>query len=172
MAKCLISAWTEKDGNDLTDDKLIRINPAKPEFGSLMLVSPTVVIAPGGFLNKRNITGFIAGNVEDLKAVVSEYKLKAGMDYSKVFGEHKIITVEKLESECRADGKDGFRPKMNPTTEEELTCEGELIKRRTYIVQDSLEAVDVLIDHDREDEGVVVDPAQEEFAGAAKSGSK
>lgn len=169
MSKCLISAWTEKEGVDLSADKLIRINPAKPEFGSMMLVSPTVVIAPGGFLNKRNITGFIAGSVEDLKAVVDEYKLKAGMDYSKTFGEHKIITVEKLQSECREDGKDGFKAKINPTTEEELTCEGEPIMRRTYVVQDTPEAMtDVYIDHDREDDAVLADPAKQEFAGAVK----
>lgn len=162
--KCLVSQWMEKEGNLLSEDKLIRINEAKPEYGSMMLVSPTVEIAPGGFLNKRNKVAFIAGTVEDLKAVIEEYKLKAGTDYSKVFGEHKIITVEKLESEVGP--RDGFSEKINPTTEETLTCEGEPIMRRTYLVPETAEAVDTLIEHDREEDVVQADPSKVEFEKA------
>ena len=170
MNKVLISEWTVKDGNTLTEDKLIRINDNKPEYGSMMVSCQVREFAPGGFTNKRNKVAFIAGSVEDLKEMVKDDNLKAGTDFGKVYGAHKIITVEKLESEVGP--RDGFTVKKHgdpDRRDEVLTCGGEVIMRRTYLVPASNEQlVDILIDHDREEDAVAVtDPAVAEFSGAA-----
>jgi len=170
MNEVRVAAWQEKSGNTLTDDKLIRINDNKPEYGSMMVAQTVREFAPGGFTNKRNKVAFIAGTVEDLKEMVKENGLKADSDFGKAFGPHKIITVEKLESEVGP--RDGFSEKMNPTTEETLTSGGETIMRRTYLVPDASEAIDVLIAHDRAEDAVSVDPAIKEFQAAGKGGSK
>ena len=163
--KCLVTKWNEKEGNELTANGLIRINPNKTEFGSLMLMA-TVVSLSSGFLNKRNKVGFVVGSIEDLEAVIGEYKLKEGTDYSVAVSPHKIVTLERLESETPEN--QGFREKINPTTGEILTKNGETIMWKTEVVSESSDVVETLIQHDVA--GVpVADPAVEEFEGAAKT---
>ena len=162
--KCIVSKWEEKDGaNKLTANGLIRINDNKPEFGSLMLISQTVTVS-NGFLNKRNKVGFVTGRVEDLEDVIKSYRLKEGTDYSDVFGPHKIVTLEKVESEVPENM--GFREKINPTTEEVLTKDGEPIYWRTEVVPENSEIVDVLLQHDTEPVTATADPATAEFKEA------
>lgn len=163
--KCIVTKWNEKEGNELTSNGLIRINPNKPEFGSLMLLS-VVTSLSDGFLNKRTKVGFIVGNIEDLNATIKEYKLKEGTDYSVAVAPVKIVTIEKLESDVPEN--QGFRAKINPSNDEELTKDGELIMWKTEVIAESSEIVDTLIRHDRESDIPAVDPAMEEFTGAGK----
>ena len=92
--KLIVSKWEKKEGNDLSDNGLIRINPEKPEYGSLMLTSPVVTLG-NGFINKRTKVGFIVGTVEDIEAIIKEYGIKEGSNWSELFGTHRIVTLEK-----------------------------------------------------------------------------
>ncbi len=165
MNEVLITAWQEKEGNTLNESKLIRINDNKPEYGSMMVSVQTREFSFGGFTNPRTRVAFIAGTVEDLEKMIKQHKLEAGTNFSKKFGEHKIVTVEKLESEVGP--KSGFTTKMNPSTKEILTSGGETIMRRTYLVSATNEKVnDILIDHDKDEDAAAFDPAVEEFQAA------
>jgi len=169
--ECLVAKWQEKDGaNTLTAKGLIRINDNKPEFGSLMLVTPNVVTISNGFMNKRNRVGFITGRVEDLKEVIKHYKLKEGTDYSEKFGPHHIVTLEKLESEV--PDNQGYRVKINPQTEDELTKYGEAIYWKTEVVPEGSDIMNTFISHDREDDTGKIDAATEEFTGEAPKKKK
>lgn len=166
--KVFVTKWNEKEGNTLTENKLIRINDNKPEFGSLMLMSPVTELSPGGFLNKRNKVAFIVGRIEDLDATIKEFRLKEGTDFSVAVAPHRIVTLEKLESEVQEN--EYYREKINPTTGEILTKNGETIVWRTEVVAEESEIVDCKIVHDRAP--VTVDPAVAEFAGAASEEKK
>ena len=161
--KCIVSKWQEKEGNELTNNDLIRINTNKPEFGSLMLISQSVSLS-NGFLNKRNIVGFVTGRIEDLKEVIKSFGLKEGSDYSVVVGPHKIVTLEVLESEL-TDADLGYREKINPTTGEVLSKDGDAIHWKTEVVAEGSDLTDKYIEHDRE---VVVDEAVAEFQKEGK----
>jgi hypothetical protein len=161
--KCVVTKWNEKEGNELTANGLIRINSNKPDFGSLMLMS-TVVTLSNGFLNKRNKVGFIVGSIEDLEATIAEYKLREGTDYSVAVAPHRIVTLEKLESELGEEL--GYREKINPTTGEVLTKDGETIMWKTEVVPEGSDIVDRLIQHDVE-APAAVDPATADFKEAA-----
>jgi hypothetical protein len=160
--KCIVSKWQEKEGNELTANDLVRVNSNKPEFGSLMLISQSVSLS-SGFLNKRNIVGFVTGRVEDLKEVIKSFNLKEGTDYSVAVGPHRIVTLEKMESEL-TDADLGFRDKINPTTGEVLKKNGSSIQWKTEVVAEGSDLSDRYIEHDRV---VVVDPAVAEFTGEA-----
>lgn len=162
--KCLVVKWNEKEGNTLTENGMIRINDNKPEFGSLMLVSPVTELSPGGFLNKRNKVGFIVGRVEDLEATLAEFKLVDGTDFSVAVAPHRIVTLEKLESEVQEN--EYYREKINPTTGEVLKKDGITIMWRTEVVAENSDIVDVKITHDREP--AAVDSATAEFTEAGK----
>jgi len=161
--KCVVTKWNEKEGNELTANGLIRINSNKPEFGSLMLMS-TVVTLSNGFLNKRNKVGFIVGSIEDLEATIAEYKLREGSDYSVAVAPHRIVTLEKLESELGEEL--GYREKINPTTGEVLKKNGETIMWKTEVVPEGSDITDRLIQHDT-DAVTAVDPAIADFKEAA-----
>ena len=160
--KISVVKWNEKEGNTLTDDKLIRINDNKPEYGSMMVVSEAREFALGGFTNKKTRVAFITGLVEDLEGMIEEHKLKDGSNFNQVFGEHKIVVVEKLASEVGE--RDGFSEKINPTTGEVLYKGGEVIMRRTYLVGAASELADTMIEHDRVP---ATDEAIAEFQGEA-----
>jgi hypothetical protein len=169
--ECLVAKWLEKDGaNTLTAKDLIRVNDNKPEFGSLMLVTPNVVTINNGFMNKRNKVGFITGRVEDLKEVIKHHKLKEGTDYSEKFGAHHIVTLELLKS--KVPENQGYREKINPTTGEILTKNGEDIYWKTEVVSEGSDVKDALISHDREETTGQIDSATEEFTGEAPKKKK
>jgi len=161
--KCIVSKWQEKEGNELTANSLVRINTNKPEFGSLMLISQSVSLS-NGFLNKRNIVGFVTGRIEDLKEVIKSYGLKEGSDYSVAVGPTKIVTLEVLESEL-TDADLGYREKINPTSGEILSKDGDNIHWKTEVVAEGNDMSDRYIAHDREP--VTADAAVAEFTGEA-----
>ena len=162
--KCVVTKWNEKEGNQLTANGLIRINPNKPEFGSLMLMS-VVTTLTNGFMNKRNKVGFVVGSIEDLEGAIEEYKLREGTDYSAAVAPVRIVTLERVESEVPEN--QGYREKINPTTEETLTKDGEPIYWKTEVVPEGSDIVDVLIQHDVEEvTATTPDPATAEFKEA------
>lgn len=151
--KLKVSKWEAKAGNELTANGLIRVNPNKPEFGSLMLIS-TVAALSNGFMNVKNRVGFIVGRVADLTNMIKEYGLKEGDDFSAKVGPHRIVTLEKLESEAPAN--QGYREKINPTTGEVLTKDGETIVWKTEVVAEGSDIQDTFIRHDVETEDAAI----------------
>ena len=124
-----------------------------------MLIAVVATLS-NGFMNVKNKVGFIVGRLEDLKNLISTYDLKEGDDYSKKVAPHRIVTLEKLESEV--SGQLGYREKINPTTGEVLTKDGETIMWKTEVVAEGSDIYDTFIKHD----AVEADAAVEEFAGA------
>lgn len=164
--KLRVAKWEEKAGNELASNGLIRINPNKPEYGSLMLISSTVTIS-NGFANTRNKIGFITGEVAGLEDMVSEYNLREGVDFSQAVSPHRIVTLEKVESDMTSEDL-GYREKVNPATGEVLTKNGETIYWKTEVVSEGSDIVDTLVSHDRE----TVDEAAAEFAEESKEETK
>lgn len=163
--KLTVAKWEAKEGNTLEANGLIRVNPNKPTFGSLMLIAVTMVLT-GSFLNKKTKVGFIVGKIDDLKSLISTYGLKEGTDYSAAVAPHRIVTIEKLKNAVPEN--QGFRQKINPTTGEVLTSNGEEIYWKNEVVAEGSNVVDQLIAHDRE----AVETSVQEFSGAAQNAGK
>jgi len=173
--KLTVAKWEEKEGNTLSENGLIRINEDKPDYGSLMLVAVVVTLS-GSFANKRNRVGFITGAITDLEAIIEEYGLKEGSDYSELVGEHRIVVLEKVKSDVPIDkngGNSGYKEKINPATDEILTKYGEPIYWKTEVVDDGSDIKNDFIQHDLEP---VSDESLAEFSkeheGAEKDGKK
>lgn len=158
--KLRVSKWQEKTGNKLESNGLIRLNKNKPEFGSLMLISSAVTIT-NGFANTRNKVGFVTGEVEGLKQMIKEHGLVEGADFSEKVGPHRIVTLEKVQSDMLTTDL-GYREKINPSTGEVLTKNGEIIFWKTEVVAEGSDLQDTYVQHDREP----VDEAVSEFSGA------
>lgn len=158
--KCIVSKWEAKDGNDLTAKGLIRLNPNKPEFGSLMLINSSITIA-NGFANKRNKVGFVVGEIETLEDMIESFGLREGSDFSVAVAPHRIVTLEKVASDV--PDNQGYREKINPSTDNVLTKDGEPIYWKTEVVPEGSDITDTLIQHDVAT--VEVDTAIEEFVG-------
>ena len=163
--KLQITKWTEKAGNELTANGLVRINPNKPTFGSIMLIA-TVASLSNGFMNVKNKVGFVVGEVKTLETLISGFNLKDGDDYSAKVGPHRIVTTELLESQVPE--RQGYRPKINPSTNEILSKDGEAIYWKTEVVAEGSDIQDSFISHDKEP---AIDTAVSEFekAGSQKA---
>jgi hypothetical protein len=144
--KLSVTKWKQKEDATYSEDGLIRLNTNKPEYGSLML-STTVVTINNNFLNKSRRVGFITGKVEDIEDIILTNNLTDGSDFSKEVSPHRIITLEKVESEMTEDHK-GFSEEINPSTGEVLSKEGQVIFRRTMVVSEGSDLVDTLVSHD------------------------
>ena len=162
MPKLTVAKWEQKEGNQLTSNGLIRINPNKSDYGSLMLLAITMTIS-SGFVNKRTKVGFITGEVDTLKDMIKAAGLKEGDDFSEKVAPHRIVTLEKVESEVPEN--QGYREKINPSTGEVLTKNGESIYWKTEVVPEGSDVHDLLIEHDRD----TVDASVQEFQGAAQN---
>ena len=78
-----------------------------------------------------------------MTAIIEKFELVAGTDYSEKFGQHKIVTIEKLEDEVT--DKDFFREKINPTTKALLMKGDKKVMFKTLVVPDNPEIVDVYV---------------------------
>jgi len=182
MKKVIVSKWEEKEGaNKLTADGLIRINTNKPEFGSLMLITPNVITITNGFMNKRNVVGFITGRIEDLTATIEAYNLKDGTDYSVAVGESRIATIEITKDEFEKfrsnenhvePEESGFREKINPTSGEVLSVGGMTIYWKTEVVAEGSSVVDKYVKHDTVSVPAESTDGTEEFDASATSKEK
>jgi hypothetical protein len=93
--------------------------------------------------------------------MIDEYDLKAGVDFSALVSPHRIVVIEKVES--KRDSEFGYSEKINPSTGEVLTKDGEPIYRKTEVVAEGSDIVDILITHDRSE--IVVTAPEDEFVG-------
>ena len=157
--KLRVTRWKEKEGSKLEAEGLIRRNSNKPEYGSLMLTSTSIAVT-NGYMNSKTRIGFITAKVEELERVIEDNKLKEGSDFSALVAPHRIVILEKTASEMTDDDQ-GYIEKINPSTGEVLTKDGEVIYRKTAVVEEGSDVVDVLITHDKEP---AVDEANKEFA--------
>ena len=139
---CTVCRWVEKEGNLLTPDGLIRINPKKKMYGSLMLVADVPVFS-GSFMNMKKKVGFIAGEVKALQKAIKFFRLQEGTDFSEAVAPHRIVTIELLESDTPENM--GFRAKINPSTQELLLRDGEQIMWKTDVVPEGSHIRDTYI---------------------------
>lgn len=107
---------------------LIGVNPNKPEYGSIQL--KTQSFSFGGFAAPSKIVHFLAGTVEDLKSIITEYNLKAGDDFSMKVQPSRLIVKEST-----TPFYEGQKCKINPTTGEEVTSNGNPVYRETRLVE-------------------------------------
>jgi len=177
--ECLIGKFQEKEGNDLVADGLIRItgNPSGDgvERGSMMLVSPTIEIS-GRFVNERNKVGFITGEVTTLNKMIAKYGLKEGVDFSQAVAPHRIVTIEKLETEVDPDDQ-SFNVKAVPESNEAyggtvLTKNGVPIVWKREVVPEGSDLVDTLIKHDDLASADTSGTPNEEFEREGKAGKR
>lgn len=148
MTTLRIGKWDgSKAANVTRKNGLIRVNPNKPDFGSMMLIEDVVGIN-GGFIRKRNKTGFIVGTIADLETVIDRFGLKEGDNFCEKVGPHRIVTDERLESET-PEGR-AYKEKINPRNNEPLTLGGEKIFWRRYVVPENSPEQDHLIQHDND----------------------
>ena len=157
--KLRVTRWKEKEGSKLEADGLIRRNSNKPEYGSMMFTSTTIAVT-NGYMNSRTRIGFMTAKVEELERVIEDNKLKEGSDFSALVAPHRIVILEKTANEM-TDEDQGYVEKINPSTGEILTKDGEVIYRRTEVVEEGSDLVDVFVTHDKEP---ATDEANKEFA--------
>jgi len=120
----------------------------------------TSVEITNGFANTKNRIGFVTGEVDKLEAMVEEYDLKAGVDFSTHVGPHRIVIREKVQSDI-LEGEKGWNEKINPSTKQILSKDGEVIYRKVEVVADGSDLVDVFITHDKQP---TVNESNTEFA--------
>lgn len=150
MSKLIVTAFNPSDEVVLEANGLIRVSSNNDEYGSIMVVQKQFKI--GGFMNRRINIGFITAKVEELHDMIETNGLKEGTDLSSTdLGEHKIVTIEKLESKLTEEEIKSFRAKINPETEEELVKDGEQIYWKTEVVEANSEKVNIYIQHDKSD---------------------
>jgi hypothetical protein len=142
-----VMKWLEKPDVDYQADGLVRVNPNKPEYGSIMLMA-TVMTVNNNFLNNRNRVAFVTGELHDLKAMVERYHLEEGSDFNEAAGPHRIVVLEKLQSEVGEEK--GYSEKINPSTGQILSQDGEVIVRKTVLVVEGSDIIDTLVEHDKE----------------------
>ncbi len=157
--KLIVTKWKEKPDTEYFEDGLIRKNTLKPLYGSMILVAEEIVIS-NGFVNSRKKIGFITGKYDELVTMIDKYNLVDGVNFSTVVAPHRIVVLERVESEL--NGELGFNEKINPTSKQILSKDGEPIYRKTEVVEEGSDIVDILISHDRDVD--VKDTALDEFA--------
>jgi hypothetical protein len=125
---------------------------------------------------------FIGGDMDLMKSLVEQHKIKDKTDHNKLWGKHSIIVDERLESELTDEQKadeytDGYSEKLAGKEGIELTKDGEQIYRKTFLVHESEmqgenAKGDRLIQHDPFDQETgttqLAQEAKEEFTKAEK----
>ena len=137
----------EKPDIDYKVDGLVRVNPNKPEYGSIMLMA-VVMTVNNNFLNARNRVAFVTGELHELETMINEYGLEEGSDFNEAAGPHRIVVLEKVQSEVGEEK--GYSEKINPSTGQILSKDGEVIYRKTLLVVYGSDIIDLTIDHDRD----------------------
>jgi hypothetical protein len=157
--KLNVTKWKEKVDTEYSEDGLIRKNTLKPLYGSMILTAEEITIKDG-FVNSRKKIGFITGKYDELVTMITKYGLIEGTNFSVAVAPHRIVVLERVESEL--NGELGFTEKINPSTKQILSKDGEPIYRKTEVVEEGSDIVDILISHDKDTE--VTDTGLKEFA--------
>lgn len=146
MEAIIIKSFEPKEGTSYLNSNIIRVSQSNPEYGSIM-VQQTAFVLNGTMMNDVTRSAFINARLETLEKMCSIYRIKDGFNYSEIVGpKARIVIEERLESELPEDTK-GFQEKINPSTGEVLTKNGEVIYRKSIVVTD--DTCDVLISHDK-----------------------
>lgn len=178
------SAWEEKENNVLLANGLIR-QSENDEFGSMMLKSSVLERNDRGFMRDAIRVAFIQGEITFLEELIEKYKIVDGTDHNKLWGDHKIVVLEKLESDFTEaeieasedyESIDGYSVKMTSGEDdgEELSKDGVRIFRKTVLSHVSEEMNDVLVKHDAIDgsgaraDSTLVDEAKKDFTPEKK----
>lgn len=136
-----IVTFQEKEGITLLNEGVIRVNPEKPEYGSIMVKgSPQVKSSTfeTGFFSVEERIAFMAGRVDDLKKL----NLKPGDNLEDVLKiPLKIVRTESISE------KVGMQPVINPTTNETVkTPSGDVIYRIDEIYPEASAKVDIILE--------------------------
>lgn len=126
---------------------VIGVNPNKPEFGNLQLREVSYQIT-GGFMNQVNKVHFMAGRVEHLEGLVKSANITANSDLNaklQAIGQ-PAVTIKVVES--TTPFYPDQEPKINPTSGEIMTHNGEPIFRNTELVNVDQYAGDELLKMD------------------------
>lgn len=108
-----------------TEADSIILTSKNPEYSSILVGCDTLGIN-NGFLVKDKRRAFYTGPTSIVEELVNEFNLVEGSEFPI---EGKIIIIEDTTPQY-----EGQQPKINPTTKEELTCEGALIYRSQILV--------------------------------------
>lgn len=131
-----VAKFVAKEGENYLQNGIIRVNPNKPKYGSIMVVEEKTVLT-AGFLNKKTRVGFITGKLSDLESL--GYKEGQTVPY-------KILVSELLESEVPENS--GYRNKINPQTDEILGKGDDYIMWKTVVVDENSTETDHFVAHD------------------------
>jgi len=131
-------------GNDKIDDSrkvgnLIVKSNNDPNFGSIAVSSRTVSV--GNMANYRARWAFIVDSIDNLKAMVEDYNLAPGSDYSQKIAPARLIVLESHEPFFKDQS-----PKLYPATHKEKPGEmvlsaGMPVYRQVHIVAANAETV-------------------------------
>lgn len=121
---------------------LIGINPNKPEYGSIQMATTTRSF--GGFMNKSRTVHFLSGKIEELVELVADFDLKVGDDFSKKVQPSRLIIKEST-----TPFYEGQTAKINPSTSEVVTYQGEDIYRETALVAANSPETDSKLTNDK-----------------------
>jgi len=124
---------------------IITINGNNPEWGFIMLRSNVMSITPNGFRNEEKRVGRYIARVEDLVKDVETFKLKEGDDFGK-----KVFPVKLVIKEQTEPFYDGQEPKINPSSGEVITHNGQEIYRNTFVQPLDSAEPDTVLSIDRE----------------------
>lgn len=124
---------------------IITINGNNPEWGFIMLRSNVMSITPNGFRNEEKRVGRYIARVEDLVKDIETFKLKEGDNFSNKVFPVKLVIKEQLEPFY-----DGQEPKINPSSGEVVTHQGQEIYRNTFVQPLDTAETDVVLSIDRE----------------------
>ena len=107
---------------------IITINGNNPEWGFIMLRSTFMSITPNGFRNEEKRVGRYMARIEDLVKDVENFNLKEGDDFGR-----KVFPVKLVVKEQTEPFYEGQEPKINPSTDEVITHNGQEIYRNTFV---------------------------------------
>lgn len=142
---------------------IITISGKNKEFGSIMLRQEKLVLSPGSNIaNIQARVAHFAGTLENLESIVENFNLKEGDNFN------KIMPVDLVVEEQTEPFYDGQDPKINPSTGEIVTHNGQEVYRSTFIAQKGEERTDQLLRTDPSEE-TVGQKAQTEFSRQEQS---
>lgn len=125
-------------------DSIIMKAPGNSKSGAILLRTEELAINEQGFLRDRVKVGLFKGEVTRLEELVKKTNLKEGDDFSKKVFPVKLVIKEQTEPFYSEQ-----EPKINPTTGEVVTCNGETVYRQTFVRNIDDDTKDVLLPVDR-----------------------
>lgn len=136
-------------------DSIIMVNKNKPEFASIMVRNDSMGLSETGFMVTEKRVGFITARTEEIEAMVKQFNLQEGDNFSA-----KAFPVKILVKESNTPFYDGQKPKINPETGEIINSGGLPVYRQTLVVP---------VSSPQEDEKMVTDRVEVTAATTAQA---